>query len=386
MLDRRAMSIPADRLSEALEERIHQKQAVLEQRQKAFGDRIYIHSYMENIGWPELFGYDMNRVFTDAAFAMEMELRQRIFWTDNSLDDAVPGLWFQATVGMYYDITLFGEVVTHTPQGVPLFGRHPIADTPDLSLIPPIDFHTGGMQCQLLALHQHMQQLNRQCYGGKLTIGFPGFGRGPLDVYIQMRTYENFIEDTAERPEFVHALLERIASERVAYNVWRRDFLGEAPPEDPTCGIDDDWVYCPFISPEIFRQFVLPVYRRIARDEGPLVHFHTCGSIVPIVHDLLDAFPSLKNLDVGGWNDFEQLDQMVDPEVAFSLAFKNTFVLTGSPQQHRDVLRRMAHVSRRRKVTICAQAMVRLHDTYDEDLARMNAFIALARQTFAEEA
>ena len=129
MLDRRAMSIPSDRLPEALEERIHRKQAVLEERQKTFGDRIYIHSYMENIGWPELFGYDMNRVFSDAAFAMEMELRQRIFWADNSLDDALPGLWMQATVGMYYDITLFGEVVTHTPQGVPLFGRHPIADT-----------------------------------------------------------------------------------------------------------------------------------------------------------------------------------------------------------------------------------------------------------------
>ena len=144
--------------------------------------------------------------------------------------------------------------------------------------------------------------------------------------------------------------------------------------------------YCPFISPEIFRRFVLPVYRRIARDEGPLVHFHTCGSIVPIVQDLLGAFPGLKTLDVGGWNDFELLDQMVDPQIAFSLAFKNTFVLTGTPQQHRDVLRRMAHLSRRRTVTICAQAMVRLHDTYDEDLARMNAFIALARQTFAEEA
>ena len=37
-----------------------------------------------------------------------------------------------------------------------------------------------------------------------------------------------------------------------------------------------------------------------------------------------------------------------------------------------------------RKVTICAQAIVRLHDTYEEDLERMNRFIELARQIFAD--
>ena len=152
MLDRRAMSIPSDRLLDALEERIRRKRTVLEEHQEEYGPRVHIHSYMENIGWPELFGYDMNRVFTDAAFAIETELRQRIFWADNSLDDSLPDLWILATVGMYFDITLFGEVITHTPQGVPLFGRHAIANHPDLSLIPPIDFHTSGMQPHLLRL------------------------------------------------------------------------------------------------------------------------------------------------------------------------------------------------------------------------------------------
>ena len=379
------MSIPSDRLLDALEERIRRKRTVLEEHQEEYGPRVHIHSYMENIGWPELFGYDMNRVFTDAAFAIETELRQRIFWADNSLDDSLPDLWILATVGMYFDITLFGEVITHTPQGVPLFGRHAIANHPDLSLIPPIDFHTSGMQPHLLRLYEDMGRLNRERYGDKLTIAFPRFGRGPFDVCIQMRTYETFIDDTLERPRFLHAFLNRIADERVAFNIARRRYLAETAPTEPTCGIDDDWVYCPFISPAIFREFVLPVYRRIVRDEGPLVHFHTCGSIVPIVGDLLAEFPGLKTLDVGGWNDFEELDHLVDPEIAFALGFKNTFILTGTPAQHRDMLQRIARLSRRRHVNICAQAIVRLHDTYDEDIARMNAFITLARRIFADK-
>src|SRR5450759_4533102 len=132
-LNREAMAIPADRLLDALEERIERKKAVLEERDGRYGGgRIWIGSYMENLGWPNLFGYDMNRVFADPALAIEMELRQRILWLDNSLDDGNTGLWMGATVGMYYDITLFGQEVRHTPGGVPEFQPHPLARQPDL--------------------------------------------------------------------------------------------------------------------------------------------------------------------------------------------------------------------------------------------------------------
>ena len=58
----------------------------------------------------------------------------------------------------------------------------------------------------------------------------------------------------------------------------------------------------------------------------------------------------------------------------------NAFVLTGTEEQHREKLGKIAGVARRRKVSVCAQAIVRIHDTYDEDLGRMNRFIEMARQ------
>ena len=47
---------------------------------------------------------------------------------------------------------------------------------------------------------------------------FPTFNRGPLDINVQLRGYEGFI---------------------------------------------DDWVNVPFISPALFRDFVLPLYHRL---------------------------------------------------------------------------------------------------------------------------
>ena len=148
--------------------------------------------------------------------------------------------------------------------------------------------------------------------------------------------------------------------------------------------IDDDWVNVPFISPAIFRQFVAPAYRLVQDNEGPANHFHTCGIIVPIIADLLAALPHIRWLDVSGWNDFEALDRLVDPAIGFGMGFINSFVLAGSPDEHRDKLRRIAAVRKRRTVSLCAQAIVRLHDDFAVDLGRMNRFIELARQELAE--
>jgi len=385
-LNKDALAIPADQLLPAYEQRLERKKAILEERDRQLGkDRIRISSYMENIGWPELFGYDMNRFYADPPFAMETDLRQRVFWLDNSPDDDLPGFWMGATVGMYFDITLFGQVVSHTRIGVPEFGHHPIADQPDLSLIPPVDFRTSGMMPVLLRRYEATRQISETRYGNKFSIGFPEFGRGPLDVLIQLRGYANFAADTVERPQFVHELLARIVSERARWNRERRRYLGIPEPAEPTTRIDDDWVNVPFISPAMFREFVLPAYRQIAAGEGKVVGFHTCGNLVPVVQDLLGVFPGIQTLDVSAWNDFEQLDAMLDPKIGFWLGFKNTFVLAGTPAQHRELLERVARLGRRRTVGVCAQAIVRLHETYEENLARVSAFIRLAREVLAEK-
>jgi hypothetical protein len=102
--------------------------------------------------------------------------------------------------------------------------------------------------------------------------------------------------------------------------------------------------------------------------------------MAPIVGDLLAAFPGLRWLDVSGWNDFEALDRAVDPAIGFGLACINSFVLAGTREEHEDKLTRIAGVAKHRTVGLGVQAIVRLHDDFEEDLARMNAFIALARE------
>jgi hypothetical protein len=130
----------------------------------------------------------------------------------------------------------------------------------------------------------------------------------------------------------------------------------------------------------MFREFVLPAYRQIQGNEGPITGFHTCGRYEPLIVEFLSEFAGIRRLDVSGWNDFELLDRLLPTDIEFSLSLINSFVLSGTRDRHLDKLRRIAGVRRRRKVFLNVQAIVQIHDDFGEDLRRMNEFIGLARE------
>ncbi|MCL5997436.1 MAG: hypothetical protein M1546_15470 [Chloroflexi bacterium] len=379
-----ARSLRREQLLAALQARMARRAEQVAARDRRYGpDRIRITSYMENIGWPELFGFDMNRFFADPDFSVEMQLRQKIFWADNTDDDSTVDLSVQATTGMYYDMTLFGQRIRHTWNGVPEFEPHPLAHMaePRPSDIPAWDFHATGDMPVLIAQYRRMCELAVQEYGGRLQVNFPCFHRGPLDIYVQMRGYDNFINDAAERPEDVAALLELFVDARLHFARARARFLGERNIP-ATSFVADDWVNIPFIAPRMFGQFAVPAYRRIEANEGPVTGFHTCGNFERVVNELLAVFPHIRRLEVSGWNDVRRLDELVQPQVGFDVAVINTLVLAGSEEEQRTRLQAIAEVGRHRPVSLCAQAMVKMN-SYEETVARLNRFTTLAQEVFA---
>ncbi len=374
------MHISKDRLLPELERRIETRQAEQKERDSRYGgNRIRITSYMENIGWPELFGYRMQRFFDDPDFAIEQHLRQQIFWADNVQDDTVPSLSLQADVGMYWDATLFGQKIEHTDIGVPEFLPHKFQERFDPEALGHFDFNTTGDMPSLLAKYRRMKEIARQEYGGKITINFPNFHRGPLDIYVQMRGYEQFLEDTMDRPEELTKALNFLVDERLRFAHERQHFLGEDSLPKTTF-VADDWVNIPFITPTFFREFVVPVYDRIRAHEGEVTGFHTCGRMDEVIVDLLKVFPGISWLDVSGWNDIRKLDGLVDTSVNFGASIINTVSLSDAVDEQRAKLVDIAEVHKHRAVSICAQAIVKLYPTYEEVFSRLSRFLAMARE------
>ena len=381
-INRCAMHVPREKLLDEIKEANERKKETLKKHDREFGaNRPKIGSYMENIALPELFNFDMNDYYHNAELAMDIDLRYKLFWLDNSHDDGLASLEVNAG-SMYYDTTLFGLKINYTKEGVPVFERHPMAENPDILQLAPYDFYNTGEMPMVHKRYKDLKKISEDLYNGEIKVTFPYFGRGPLDIYVQLREYEGFLEDCADNPEYVHELLDYIVEARFRYNKLRAEFLGIDLPSTTT--IDDDWINVPFISPSIFEKFVLPAYRKIQEKEGAVTKFHTCGVYGPLLKGLSDTFDKMEAIDISGWNNVTEVDKLARPDIKFHIAYINTFVLTGSREEHRVALEAAKEVVKHRKATINSQAIVRLLGTVDESLFAMNRFIDLARAVMAE--
>jgi len=381
-INRRAMSVPINKLADEIKEANMRKRELLALRDAKFGaDRPKIGSYMENLTLPDLFGFHMRDYYMDPELAMEIDLRHKLFWLDNSQDDGLQSLDVQAG-SMYYDTTLFGLKINYQRDGVPVFERHALEDDPDISVLKPFDFNLTGEMPMVHNRRLEFQRISNERYGGEVKVNFPKFHRGPLDIYIQLRGYENFISDTLEKPEYARRLLEYIVSERKRYNEQAARFI-PAPAGEPESFVADDWLNVPFISPGIFDSFIAPAYQRIQENEGTVTGFHTCGVYIPLLDTILRIFPKIKNLDVNGWTDFTELDALVPRDMVFNISFINTFILFGSPEEHKEKFAGIKKLLSKRRIGLCASAIVKKIDSVDAAIISMNRFIGLMRESLS---
>ena len=331
---------------------------------------------MANIGWAQLFDYDMNHYYEDAAFQLEMQIRQRLFHWKNFDDDTPLSPRFDATVGMYADFALFDMPVRHERVGVPhIRDDHPMTREPNMRLLTPHDFYSSGQMPQLIRLWEDMCALA----GDRLSVGFPQWRRGPLDIAIQLRGYENFIADTVERPQFVHDLMRYIVEERIRWSEERDRFVGSKPD---TGGIGDDWINVPFISPAIFEDFCLPRYMDLEKYHGRISFFHSCGDKSPLVHLML-RIRTLNSYEVNHWTPLAAMLEKVPADKHLAYAFQNLDVLLGSEQEQEVRVRDVVAACSGRPYSLCGQSLQRISDDYAHDIKQTKQFIRVAKKVLS---
>ena len=111
----------------------------------------------------------------------------------------------------------------------------------------------------------------------------------PWTVAIQMRGIEQLIYDTADDPDFVHAVM-RFCTD---YTKVLGDEVVEAIGEgcvglfatDPSAG-------CSVISPSMYREFVRPYHQEVVnhfKEAKTRITFHICGNLDPIMEDVVST-------------------------------------------------------------------------------------------------
>ncbi len=115
---------------------------------------------------------------------------------------------------------------------------------------------------------------------------------GPFEGGCTLRGYDQFLADLYLDPPFAEALLDRFTD--LAIGFWDA-FLGAVGDYVQVIGQGDDIGIQRglYISPEMYRRLVKPRHQRlfgfIHSKTRARIHMHTCGSVVEVIPDLIEA-------------------------------------------------------------------------------------------------
>ena len=201
-----------------------------------------------------------------------------------------------------------------------------------------------------------------------------------------MRGFENFIFDTMERPDFIHDLMKWLVEQRCSWHQQYYDHFGQDYKEKAGIGpvsIGDDWINVPFITPEIFRDFVLPRYLEIEKFHGGIVWVHSCGNQVPVQKYLLEI-KSLPALEVGPWSDLTQSLENIPVDKGLGLAIKPADVLVTTDEQKEAQLRRFVTLCKGRKYNIGSSGLSPVSEDIDDFTSHIRTWTKVAKKVMDE--
>lgn len=140
-------------------------------------------------------------------------------------------------------------------SSIPAIDVHPLGemDTLNVSELRVPEEGAAGNRLGLIidASRKVMQEV------GQETVVYACMG-GPFSQAVELRGFDKFIIDMYETPSTVHELLEKTTALSVSH-VCRLSTVGVG------VNIYESWATLPLISPDIFRDFVVPYEKRIIR-------------------------------------------------------------------------------------------------------------------------
>ncbi len=323
-------------------------------------------------------GLSVERYYSDPAYFAERVLMRKLWRWDTFPDDGMPiDAAMPASLGFYPEYTYAGMTLRYTERGIPeIQADHPISRDPDLRHLKAVDFRSSGWMPRALAWHEDLQRIA----AGRLDVPFGAtWWRGCLDLAVQLRGYEAFVSDTAERPDFVRGLISFLVEQRCRWWDAHDRYFGRQ--REPSL-VGDDWINVPFISPGIFRDFVLPGYLEIERFHGGIAGVHSCGNQEPVQEYLL-RIRSLKTLEVSPWTDLAGTLVNVPPERQLVVSLHPNDVLCASPREMERRLRAILTACRGRTIMIATSGLTPLTPDIDAFVRRIRTWTRIAREVQA---
>jgi uroporphyrinogen-III decarboxylase len=163
----------------------------------------------------------------------------------------------------------------------------------------------------------------------------------PWTTACDLRGVTELCLDIYEDPDYVHLLMSFVTDASIARaKAWRRD-AGMPVQFDPSEAytLADDAIA--LLSPDAYREFVLPYHQRIVREMGgsERTRWHLCGEVGQHFETLVTEFGA-ESFDVGSCTDLAEVRRRLGPEVEFLGNIDPVLLLQGTVDDIENAVRR----------------------------------------------
>lgn len=185
-------------------------------------------------------------------------------------------------------VSIWGYKTKFVSYGVGGYDEHsfnPLADMETLNEIKNFEFPSADW-FDFSDLENQIDSLNYNC---KKAVRFNSVN--PFETSSWMRGFENFLLDTAADPEIVHYVMRKTTDFFLEYI--KRAFEASNGKIDILFSADDLGSQTGLLlSPNSIREFITPYHKElnaVAHKYGAKVMYHSCGSVILAVEDLIDC-------------------------------------------------------------------------------------------------
>jgi len=243
-----------------------------------------------------------------------------------------------ATVGQRYTDPFGCVWVTHQDGATGQVVEHPLDDWSKLAAWTPPSPQTSNGK-KFVDWPEELAALARRKQAGELVTAALDHGHTFLRM-VDLVGYEKLLYSMADGAREVGALADLLAD----YNAAIVQKLLSVEPDIVGYPEDLGMQIGPMLSPDDFRTWIVPVYRRLmapAKDTGCVVHMHSDGDLRTLLPDIcrcgVDVINCQEECNTLGW-----LKAEIRGSIAIDLGLSARVIATAEPGELRDYILRCA--------------------------------------------
>lgn len=268
--------------------------------------------FPDPIFYAMLFGYNLEQVYTDARTHICFTLEQTIWNYDHLHHDAGVGKVISINQIGFFAPSLFGMTPVYSFDAVPWIKNPVIKDKDSFAQLEKPDFYTSGLS----PLVHNMYEEAKEILPDDFNVEFTTWLTGPFSLLFHLRGITNLAMDMMDDPPFVHDMMAFATECMKDWWMQRAKFLDRAKLEPLILGNDE--VGLPWISPELYEEFVLPYESDLSGFFGGIDYWHSCGNCTDLL-PFLAQIPKLRMMDVGPWTSLQPAVELFGTRLGSSI-------------------------------------------------------------------